>query len=324
MEQDLQEHNAHENEADGYLVGDILDELRADDGTTQEDLQWAISYEHIETNTMVQNFHKSPKHKVALSKLRIIFETGASQKAISQLMHCQSIKVDDTFLHDHDDANLVWWAMDHHLDLMILVMEAVGLHAILPTVDSDPTYTSPIDFDKTPTNFFAKGMLFPSINMSSVDALLARGLAAVCNRLLSQMQNIWPNNDHAALVAWSPATSTNWRAEEPNIPRSGYDCDDEPLEGYDGDVLQDDPEEAFYLPGHQPQERSNMEPEDNGHDEEFDDSVHGQQDRHINWDDDNDMQSDGLDLVIHPDGKIWVPKLSATLQDILLNLTNAK
>ncbi|KAI5993381.1 hypothetical protein EDC04DRAFT_2613386 [Pisolithus marmoratus] len=77
--------------------------------------------------------------------------------------------------------------------------------------------------------------------------------------------------------------------------------------GYDGDVLQDDPEEAFYLPGPQPQERSNMEPKDNGYDEEFDDGVHGQQDRHINWDDDNDMQNDGLDLVVHPDGKpSWV------------------
>ncbi|KAI6041913.1 hypothetical protein EDC04DRAFT_2601378 [Pisolithus marmoratus] len=337
---------------------------------------------------------------------------------------------------------------------------------------------SPIDFDKTPTNFFAKGTLFPSINMLSMGALLTRGLAAVCNRLLSQMQNIWPNNDHAALVAWSPATSTNWRvqairlanaicmtahvcytywyydnmkkkctrandtrvgpwkkvkkekgdkkekkkrgivnnmsnkgtvpgpgpelpqqatsgklpmppasqtqsgelqvegciphcstcrghgtgstvklnteiehihteptrltrqgvdevaianqpinhlappspnkckvsrkqklAEEPNIPRSGYDHDDEPLEGYNGD----------------PQERSNMEPKDNGYDEEFNDGVHGQQDRHINWDDDNNMQNDSLDLVIHPDGKVcttfnallkWAnapPKLSNTI-----------
>ncbi|KAI6009151.1 hypothetical protein EDC04DRAFT_2610699 [Pisolithus marmoratus] len=93
-------------------------------------------------------------------------------------------------------------------------------------------------------------------------------------------------------------------AEEPNIPRSGYDCNDEPLEGYDGDVLQDDPEEAFYLPGPQPQERSNMEPEDNGYDEEFDNGAHSQQDRHINWDDDNDMQNDGLDLVLHPDGQV--------------------
>ncbi|KAI6007021.1 hypothetical protein EDD15DRAFT_2358096 [Pisolithus albus] len=224
---------------------------------------------------------------------------------------------------------------------------------------------SPIDFDKTPTNFFAKGTLFPSINMSSVDALLARGLAAVCNRLLSQMQNIWLNNDHAALAAWSPATGTNWRgvpdvvsikhpgprlhwvaageeygfrepidgpegehnrahtksgavragsaldevchfqAEEPNIPRSGYDRNDEPLEGYKGDVLQDDPEEAFYLPSRQPQERSNMELENNGYDEEFDDGACSQQDRCINWDDHNDMQSDSLDLVVHPDGKVF-------------------
>ncbi|KAI6045845.1 hypothetical protein EDC04DRAFT_2888431 [Pisolithus marmoratus] len=162
---------------------------------------------------------------------------------------------------------------------------------------------SPIDFNKTPTNFFAKGMLFPSINMLSMDALLTRGLAAVCNRLLSEMQSIWLNNDHTALAAWSPATSTNWRAEEPNILRSGYDCDNEPLEGYDGDVLQDYPEEAFYLPGPQSQDRSNMEPEDNGYGEEFNDGACSQQDRHIDWDDDNNMQNDGLDMVIHPDGK---------------------
>ncbi|KAI6005405.1 hypothetical protein EDC04DRAFT_2611573 [Pisolithus marmoratus] len=105
------------------------------------------------------------------------------------------------------------------------------------------------------------------------------------------------------------------KAEEPNILRSGYDHDNEPLEGYDGDVLQDDPEEAFYLPGPQPQERSNMEPKDNGYNAEFDNGVHGQQDRHINWDDDNNMQNDGLDLVIHPDGK-WAnvpPKLANTI-----------
>ncbi|KAI6038200.1 hypothetical protein EDC04DRAFT_2896706 [Pisolithus marmoratus] len=156
MEQDLQEHNAHENEADGYLVGDIPDALGADDGTTQEDLRWAISYEHIETTTMVQNFHKSLKHEVALSKLRTIFETGASQKAISRLMRRQSIKVDDMFLHDHDDANLAWRAMDHHLDLVILVTEAVGLHAILPTVDSDPTYTFKLDLHHPQRQWRAK------------------------------------------------------------------------------------------------------------------------------------------------------------------------
>jgi len=71
---------------------------------------------------------------------------------------------------------------------------------------------SPIDFDESATNpNFAKGTLFPSLQMTQVDVLLVKGLAAIHGRLLHRMQEIWPNDHHEALASWIPTLNINWK-----------------------------------------------------------------------------------------------------------------
>lgn len=139
-----------------YLVGEIPEELHADDGAAPDELRRMIAYEHLDTAKMIQGFSRTEQHVVKLSTLEKEYEKDRQRRALMRLTRRQRVEIDERYLHNVGDADLAWAANNHFIDMMVMVTDRPGLHAILPHNDTDPSYVFKFDLHQRHRTWKAK------------------------------------------------------------------------------------------------------------------------------------------------------------------------
>ncbi|KAI6102263.1 hypothetical protein F5141DRAFT_1135721 [Pisolithus sp. B1] len=129
-----------------YVVGDVPDELHAEDAIAHKQLQRTIAYDdHIDAANMIQAFARSERKDVKLSTLENEYNAQLTSRALGRLVRRQRVTIDKRYIHDVADANLAWAANEHFIDLIVIVTDKIGLHAIIPQTDADPSYVFKLD-----------------------------------------------------------------------------------------------------------------------------------------------------------------------------------
>ncbi|KAI5999940.1 hypothetical protein EDD15DRAFT_2362477 [Pisolithus albus] len=139
-----------------YLVGEIPEELHADDGAAADELQRIIAHEHSDMAKMIKGFTRTERHAVKLSTLQKEYEKNQQKRALMRLMRRQRVEIDDRYLHDVSNADLAWAANEHFIDMMVIVTDKPGLHALLPQNDTDPSYVFKLDLHQRHRTWKAK------------------------------------------------------------------------------------------------------------------------------------------------------------------------
>ncbi|KAI6095658.1 hypothetical protein EDD16DRAFT_1527481 [Pisolithus croceorrhizus] len=94
---------------------------------------------------MVQAFTQTVPSKVPLSTLEKEYNKKNQRMALSHLTQQHQMEVNERYLHDVGDSNLAWGVNDHFIDLMVMVTDGIGLHAIIPQSNPDPSYVFKLD-----------------------------------------------------------------------------------------------------------------------------------------------------------------------------------
>lgn len=128
-----------------YNVGDVPEDLEAEDGVPQEEVNNVIAHKRTERGTLIDEFYGNPPTPLKLSMLQNQYEQGKEHLAMLRLKRRHKVEVDGTFLHNIEDPDLAWGATDHYLDFILLVSSKQGLHALLPRSVSDHSYTFVLD-----------------------------------------------------------------------------------------------------------------------------------------------------------------------------------
>ncbi|KIN99500.1 hypothetical protein M404DRAFT_10368 [Pisolithus tinctorius Marx 270] len=141
----MMQSNPERSNTGGYVVGELPEELQAEDGIFQEELQHAIAYKRNPSSRMIESFHRSPVKTVPLSTMHKQYDEKREIQALRCLTRRQKVNIDDEYVHRGNDPNLAWGATKHFLDLMLIVCGRPGLDAALPKDETDPSYTFKLD-----------------------------------------------------------------------------------------------------------------------------------------------------------------------------------
>lgn len=134
----------------------MSDALSADDGLDQRVINGALTEGAYDSETQRQKFKDVPFRRVRLSELRANFEGNKTRRALNLMSMRTEIKIDDEYLHKHDNPNLAWDMSKHYLDFLLVQSASIGFHAILPRVANDLTFIFHLDLHQPCRTFTSK------------------------------------------------------------------------------------------------------------------------------------------------------------------------
>jgi hypothetical protein len=121
-------------------VADVPPSLVAEDGLDQTFLLSVIDRSNAIHPGIQRHFEKERVHSMPLSSLRKTFLRQDEWRAVNTLTRRARIVLESSDIVDPYDPNLIFYCEDHYLDYLLVVGGRLGLHAIIPNVDSDMNY----------------------------------------------------------------------------------------------------------------------------------------------------------------------------------------
>jgi hypothetical protein len=131
-----------------FNVSEIPTQLEITDGHTQDEVQSAIWKQlNAGEKDYVQKFNTSRVKSVKLSELRHLRDNDRTKAAFSLLRDRRKLVIDQEYMVDIGDPNLVFRSGPHFLDYTLYIGSRCGLDAALPNVDNDHNWTAKLDLN---------------------------------------------------------------------------------------------------------------------------------------------------------------------------------
>lgn len=127
------------------LLGDVPDELRADDGVQQHIVLDALRDAAGDIDVNGPRYEDLPVEQVPLSKLQDIMENGRTNNALKLLQQRTEIVIDEGFKYSAHSSELAYSLAQHHLDFLMVLSDGIGFDACLPNARNDLTFVFHLD-----------------------------------------------------------------------------------------------------------------------------------------------------------------------------------
>jgi hypothetical protein len=134
----------------------IPEALQTEDSIQQEDVLSEIFKARQYQTGQGRTFEKEQVFNVKISTLRRSYEKKDSHYAINLMRRRVRVELDARSTADSRDDDLMWHCTNFFLDYLMLVSADIGLHAILPNVQSDPGYNFRLQLNQPYRTFSAK------------------------------------------------------------------------------------------------------------------------------------------------------------------------
>jgi hypothetical protein len=123
-----------------FDLEEIPESMQVEDGIEQNDVLVNIFIGGHRQPVTQRSFERETPVKINLQLLRKQYERKQAAAAISLMQRRVRVELDDRSTIDTRDPSLCWHGSNYFIDYMLLVSSSIGLHAILPNVDTDPGY----------------------------------------------------------------------------------------------------------------------------------------------------------------------------------------
>lgn len=127
------------------LLGEVPDELSADDAALQEHIIDSVRNSAGDPDRHAIQYEDLPLKKVYLSSLKEYMEKGWHQSAFRMLHSKSEILIDDAYKFDPHGQKVTFDTSEHHLDFLMVLSDRIGFDAFLPNSPNDLTFVFNLD-----------------------------------------------------------------------------------------------------------------------------------------------------------------------------------
>ena len=132
-----------------FDLTDVPYGMQSDDGVDQANVLRALAQAWDGGPLAGRQWEDEQIHDVRLSRLRRLYNSKDSDKAIALLSRRTRLQVDQEYTIPSLDPSLTWSAKNHFLDFKFTVSRDIGLAAFIPNTAEDHNFSLPLDLTRS-------------------------------------------------------------------------------------------------------------------------------------------------------------------------------